>query len=146
MTTGDSFIVDIRRVKDEGTVADYVARYCSKACNLNSLEQEDAVTVYRSLHGRRLCGTWGSAHSINFRPRPIEDHADWFKFEYWIDVVSNRHSNATCRAVWKSFATGEALSKEMLDTIVKPSDLPNENDWTGYRPIDIRQLVFDEFL
>lgn len=60
--TRDSFIVDVRRVRDDNTVLRYVTKYASKPLNTSfsndpSLLQE-AIT---SLHGKRLCfcfGTW----------------------------------------------------------------------------------------
>lgn len=60
--TKDSFIVDIRRVKDVGHAAKYVTKYASKPLNtsfaMSPILLDEAVVA---LKGRRLClcfGTW----------------------------------------------------------------------------------------
>lgn len=58
--TRDSFIVDIRRVKDEGQAASYVTKYASKP--LNTSFSNDPILLdeaVEALKGRRLCFAFG---------------------------------------------------------------------------------------
>jgi hypothetical protein len=58
--TRDSYIVDIRRVRDEATAASYVTKYASKPLNTsfsNSPELLDEAVI--ALKGRRLCIAFG---------------------------------------------------------------------------------------
>lgn len=60
--THDSFIVDIRRVKDDAIVQRYVTKYASKPLNSSFSNSPDLLQeAVISLKGRRLCfcfGTW----------------------------------------------------------------------------------------
>lgn len=60
--TRDSFIVDVRAVKDPDEVRSYVTKYASKPLNMSFAADPDLLQeALTSLHGRRLCfafGTW----------------------------------------------------------------------------------------
>lgn len=59
--TGDSFIVDVREVKDANKGADYVAKYATKAFdNSVTLDPDALVEAIRALAGKRLVVTFGT--------------------------------------------------------------------------------------
>ena len=122
LTTGDSFIVDIRSVKEPQKVADYVSRYCSKPCNLSGFSPEDQTTVFDVLHGRRLCGSFGSGRTISFRPRNTEDRAEWFRCPRWIDILANRGTDRTAKIIWKAYTTGQPVGAADLIEIISPPE------------------------
>lgn len=68
--TGDSDIVDIRRIWGNKQASDYVARYASRPSLLKDMPLSRALDVVAALHGRRLCGTWGKASTVSLRPAP----------------------------------------------------------------------------
>lgn len=75
--TGDSSIVDIRRVHDFGHVAKYVTKYVTKpldsSCFADNDDLDEAVTA---LKGRRLCLTWGTWRGLRLCD-PRDDGHTW---------------------------------------------------------------------
>lgn len=71
--TGDSFVVDIRSVRDLRTAARYVTKYASKPFNntfLNRQNQLDEIIL--ALKGRKLLVAFGSWKSITLTDTPSE--------------------------------------------------------------------------
>lgn len=68
--TGDSTIVDIKAVRDPKKVAEYVARYAARPCNLKDLTEAHQTEVVETLHGRRLCGKWGDCKDLELTVKP----------------------------------------------------------------------------
>ena len=68
--TGDSYIVDIRRIKDEAHASKYVAKYVTKPCDhtvyANPARLQEMIV---SLRGARLCLTFGSWRGLKLRQR-----------------------------------------------------------------------------
>lgn len=59
--TGDSYIVDIRLVRNEATAARYVAKYVAKPTDVLAANDPDGlVLAIRALAGRRMCQTFGT--------------------------------------------------------------------------------------
>jgi len=117
VTTGDSFVVDIRAIKDPGKVADYVSRYASKPCELSNFSEPDQDEIYNSLHGKRLCGRFGSGSACQFKAeRPI-DFAKWQRICTWTDCILNRGLEPILQRIIKAWATNQPLGKETADSI-----------------------------
>lgn len=72
-----STIVDIRPVKDGKRVADYVSRYCARPSLLSEMTLEEGQEVMIALHGRRLCGSWGSAKKLKLGKPKCEEPEKW---------------------------------------------------------------------
>jgi hypothetical protein len=75
--TGDSYIVDVRAVRDVPTAAAYVAKYaakCISAETYNSPEHLDAAIL--ALRGVRTFNTFGTWKTFNLR-QDKEDLLDW---------------------------------------------------------------------
>jgi hypothetical protein len=59
--TGDSFIVDIRLVKDLDIAARYITKYASKPLDKTVTSDLDrTIEALKALKGRRLCSTFGA--------------------------------------------------------------------------------------
>lgn len=144
-TTGDSFIVDIRRVKDAGKVADYVSRYCSRPAKLSEFSEDDRTQVFTVCHGRRLSGTWGTGRRVQFNVRKIDEVAEWMRLGSWADIVAEARYNPFARRILKAFFTSSPLSETDYNAITGP----DEN--LGYQRDELalvaetRQLEFMEF-
>lgn len=103
--TRDSWIVDIRRVKDQAASARYVTKYASKPLNMsfaNSPELLDQAVV--ALKGRRLClcfGTWYGtpldlADEATLADDPI-DAGSWSSMFPLEDALHNFHRDVYMR-------------------------------------------------
>lgn len=63
--TTDSYIVDIRIVRDESAATRYVAKYASKPLDPTATRQHHALTeAIIALRGRRLCLTFGTWRGV----------------------------------------------------------------------------------
>lgn len=59
-STGDSYVVDVRRINDRASACRYVAKYATKAIDDGVMKSPDAlVEAMIALRGRRMLGTFG---------------------------------------------------------------------------------------
>ncbi len=97
-----SFIVKINEIKDPGKVANEVARYAACPCDLPKLELEDIVTVFHALHGRRICGAWGTAKGVPLKP-PKDEHPElWENIGSQAVVRGLSETDPNARAILKA--------------------------------------------
>jgi hypothetical protein len=77
--TGDSWIVDVRYVRDRGEVIRYVAKYASKPLDATLFRSKEHLKeAMVALKGRRLCLTFGNWRGLELEKRP-EDDGNWKK-------------------------------------------------------------------
>ena len=107
--TGDSEIIDIRSVKDPDGCALEVARYAARPGPLKDLTLNDAVELVSVMHGRRICGTWGTGRKISLRPPKFEDKDKWSSVGSWSMVMANRKTDVTCFAIYNAWSKHEPL-------------------------------------
>lgn len=75
--TGDSSIVDVRTVSDDGQAAGYVTKYLTKPASHDVYGVPDRLDeMVLSLRGRRLCMTFGTWRGIVLEPA-ADDDVDW---------------------------------------------------------------------
>lgn len=68
--TGDSYIVDVRLIKDPRKAAQYVAKYACKAINPGQIHNHDRlVEAIDALHGVRTIKTLGDWYRVPLRPK-----------------------------------------------------------------------------
>lgn len=72
--TGDSSIVDLRKVNDRRDAARYISAYVSKPCSLDKLPDSRLIEYADALHRRRLTGTFGCLHAARVQRK--EDAGD----------------------------------------------------------------------
>lgn len=65
-STGDSYIVDIRRIADKAKTSKYIARYAARPCKLSQFDIETAQQIVIGFKNQRLVGKWGSARQLKF--------------------------------------------------------------------------------
>lgn len=107
--TGDSIIVDIRSIKDPDGCALEVARYAARPGPLKDLTLNDAVELVSVMHGRRICGTWGTGRKISLCPPKIDDKNKWSSVGSWGMVMRNRKTDVTCHAIYNAWSKNEPL-------------------------------------
>lgn len=84
--TGDSMILDIRLIRDQGHVGRYVTKYASKPLSntfVNRKPQFDEVI--QAMHGRRLCFTFGTWRGIKLTEAP--EPGEWINLGSFESVV-----------------------------------------------------------
>lgn len=69
--TGDSFIVDIRYVRDQGKAASYITTYITKTMNPSLHRDEDSMReCIQALKGRRMILLTGEWYGLKIKPEP----------------------------------------------------------------------------
>ncbi len=85
--TGDSHIVDVRLVKDENKVSQYVTKYLTKPGDNDLYRNDDALCeAIRALKGRRMVTTFGT-----WRGTPLlknDTLADWVPVMPWPELLA----------------------------------------------------------
>jgi hypothetical protein len=145
MVTGDSFVVDIRAIKNPGKVVDYVARYCATPCNLAVFTERDQDTINNTLHSRRLCGRFGSGNACRFKPEKPVDFAQWQRLITWSDCVLNRDYDTELRKVLKAWSEGTTLDFETAKAISDTYAPTQVIGLTIRKSIPDPQQFFEEF-
>lgn len=108
--THGSPIVDIKIVRNPEKSADYVARYATAPANLIHLDTNDAVDCFRSLHGKRICGKFGTAEVIHLRPPKCDDKDSWQHVGNWSTVSQLADSNDDAALILKAWQSDDVLS------------------------------------
>jgi hypothetical protein len=145
-TTGNSYIVDIRAVKDPGKVADYVSRYCAKPCRLSDFETSDRLEIATVLHGKRLCGTFGSGHQCSFKPVKPEDFAMWQRLGQWSYIVTDRFYKPVSREIIRCWSTGDALAEDVCRQNIIDNNPPEAPAYSTIEAVKAQQLRFENFM
>lgn len=74
--TGNSFIVDIRKIKNPRYAANYVAKYATKELAASVINQPERLEeAIMALHGRRLVSTFGTWRGLSIMGS--ESETDW---------------------------------------------------------------------
>ena len=126
--TGDSFVVDIRLIKDYVSASCEVARYAASAVNINTLSRDDMRELDYALKNRRICGSWGNARKIKLTTPQKFIPEDWEKIGSWSAVTGMLGTSAEAQAIWLHWQSnspiraGVSLSK--IDELMK-----NLDDW-----------------
>lgn len=107
--TKTSSIVDIRKIRDENEIADYVSRYCARPAALSKFKSADRIEIHDALHGRRLCGTWGNGNVMSFRHGQIEDKHKWHILGRYGTIIKNMQLNSRSKAIVKAWNEHKAL-------------------------------------
>ncbi|HUW47113.1 MAG TPA: protein rep [Dehalococcoidia bacterium] len=81
--TCGSKIVDIRPIRDPVKAASEVARYASSPADISTMDPNDYVEVFQSLHSRKACGTWGSARKVSLKQPAAADADSWRSVGDW---------------------------------------------------------------
>lgn len=123
LITGDSKIVDVRSVKDHKKTAEYVARYASAPCRLLNFSVDDSIEIMQTLHGRRICGTWGTGSDMSFKLTPPDDADRWDRIGNWSVIWHDKANPHWCRIIRLAWIHGQPLQWR------PPPDLCGDVPW-----------------
>ena len=107
--TYTSSVVDIRPIKDPQKAANDAARYAAAPGSLVGLPLSKAVELVEAMHGRRICGTWGTARSVSLRPSRLQDSGKWQALGSWGLVTSNRLTDPNAKSIFLAWQLNEKL-------------------------------------
>lgn len=110
-TTHGSYIVDIKRITDNKASCDYVARYVARPAKLADLDLSSAQELLQALHGRRLAGSWGSAHGVCLSGKSQKPDGNWQRLGTWRTLSELYAYSDVARAIFKAWATGKPLNQ-----------------------------------
>jgi len=123
--TCGSKVVDIRPVRDLEKGAAEVARYASTPADLTTNDPEDYVTLFDSLHGRRSCGTWGSAKSVSLRQPKADDHNSWQNLGSWGIMHASQGREPAAIAIINAWQSGEPLAEGISMSLTERLSVEN---------------------
>lgn len=101
--TGDSFVVDIRPVKDLENAATEVARYATSPADLTQVDTDQALTIHYATKHKRICGSWGTAKKVTLKPTPQDDQDDWEKVADFYFVNVQKEFSKKALDFWKCY-------------------------------------------
>lgn len=102
--TGDSFIVDIQRPKNDDDVARYVSKYASKPFNNTFVGRPELIDeAVVAMKGRKLAMTWGSWRGLQLTATP--DDGAWEHVAPLSVVIASARAGdqamvAILKAIW----------------------------------------------
>lgn len=104
--TGDSYVVDIRPVKDVEACSTEVARYATSPADITAVSLERSLEIFYATKHRRICGSWGSARKLTLRPTALEDTGEWTKVADFFFINTKKDYDPTVLTFWKCFKRG----------------------------------------
>lgn len=111
--THTSFIVDIRPVNDFEKASFEVSRYCARPSPVRDIPKSKRTELFSAMHGRRLCGCWGSARAISLNVPRSDDTGKWERLCRWETLRSHLPFNEDARLIYKAWSTDSVLASDV---------------------------------
>jgi len=136
--THNSTVVDIRPIRDPAKACNDAARYAASPGSLSGLPFEDALELVECMHGRRICGTWGTARSVSLRPPTLEEKGEWETVGEWFAVLRGKDTVQAAKDILEAWRENHPLQEGIRVNHLGPAfeefDLDcvreYENDWS----------------
>lgn len=131
--TGDSKVLDIRTVRDPKDVAAYVARYAARPAQLENLSAKRCIELVTSMHGKRMCGVWGSARGLSLRPHKLADADKWQRVGSYTTVLNTAAFDPASKAILDAYRLNRPLA---ADCYVSDYDffIDSEGEYCSWEP------------
>jgi hypothetical protein len=131
--TYTSSVVDIRPVRDPQQASNDAARYAASPGSLVGLPLAKALELVEAMHGRRICGTWGTARRVSLRPPKVQDPGKWNSLGSWGTVWQHRDDDHNARSIIYAWANKIALGPGIdCHHLESPACLHLDFDWPDY--------------
>ena len=131
--TYGSPVVDIRRIHNKKAAAQYVARYVARPAVLKDMSMPDRVEVIKALHGKRLCGTFGTAKAITLTPPKETPDGEWEEISYYDTILHQAKTNEHAAKILQKYWANEPLPEkdyilylESIGRYIKPKEIPKK--------------------
>lgn len=114
--TGDSYICDVREIKDAQHAVRYVAKYASKAISHNVFHDPEKLDeAIDALHGRRTFNVFGNWTKLGLSKVP-DDDCGWEVFDSLANVIRRaRAGDSECRKIVFKLKNGGDFEEVDLD-------------------------------
>lgn len=107
--TGESMIVDIRKIKDARTAASYAAKYASKPAALRYLPTTKAVELLAETQNVRTHGAWGCIQKAKLLAKPVYMAESWQRLGSFLVVSRLRNYDYRAAAILAAWKNNEPL-------------------------------------
>lgn len=97
--THTSRIIDIKALSNPGATAKYVARYSSRPAQLADVNLDRRIQLIVALHGRRICGTWGSGRTVSLKIPRADDAEMWTTVGSWSLITHSYRTSQIARKI-----------------------------------------------
>lgn len=88
--TKDSYIVDIRKIKNDKHIIHYITKYISKGLQANISHNQDYLQeAILALRGTKLITTYGTWRKLKLREKPCVDLSDWEPIEKISEIIKS---------------------------------------------------------
>lgn len=118
--THTSTIVDIRSVHDIEKASFELSRYCARPSNVREIPKVCRTELFSAMHGRRLCGTWGTGRALSLSQPRERDTGKWVRLCRWSTLRENLDTDPDAQAILKAWQTNEVLSPDI--TLIEQDD------------------------
>lgn len=126
--TGDSFVIDIRPIKDVESASTEVARYATSPADLSKLSLELAADVYYATKSQRICGTWGNAKGMILKPTTQDDRHDWDRVSDFYTCNVKKNYEPKAKHLWRCYKAGKPYDGDPL----QPDKILNKDIYDDY--------------
>jgi hypothetical protein len=107
--THTSHIVDIRPVRDFEKASFEVARYCARPSPVKDVPKEHRTELFASMHGRRLCGTWGTGRKLLLNQPREPNPGQWEYLGRWGTIRDNIETNLDAQQIYEAWIKNKPL-------------------------------------
>lgn len=144
-TTGNSYIIDIRAVENDKEVCNYVSRYCAKPCKLSDFSEADRIEIANVLHGKRLCGKFGTGAKCNFKTERPADASLWQRLGNWSNFIINRPFDPGIQKIIRAYYRNEAVEYSVCEDFIHKENPPELEPVTILLSSKQRQLHIENW-
>jgi len=110
-----SYVLKIKSVHDVGRAAKYVARYSARPASLEKMPLADRVEMIEALHGKRLCGCFGTAKVVTLTPPKVESDSDWIHVAYYDTLVERSKYDVKAKEIMLCWVMDYPVSDELYE-------------------------------
>lgn len=120
--TGGSYVVHLKTVENPRNSVSHAARYAAEPCDMSTLSESDGLEVFEAMHGKRLCGTWGTGRTMNLRKPPDPDSGSWKFVGSWNEVIMTQDSDPIAKAIMSAYVLDSSIDESI--TLIEPEPPP----------------------
>ena len=144
--TGNSYIIDIRKVENESEVSNYVARYSAQPCKMSSIPKGDRSEIANVLFGKRLFGKFGTGRKCCFISEGSKESSVWQRLGNWHDFIVNRPFFPAIQQIIKAWQNDVPIERDLCKDFIQKADPdPGPIITTVLKPKQ-QQLYIDDFV
>ncbi len=125
--TKGSHIVHLKTVENPRNSVSHAARYAAEPCDVSELSFDDGLEVFYAMHGKRLCGTWGTGRKMDLRKPKDPESGNWKNVGDWNEVQALADSDPIARAIVDAYTLDHELAECM--TLIEPEPPPDVVHW-----------------